>query len=127
MSAGGVTPWSIVYAPDPLPNAVPPSPAKCFAVASTPLSCRPSMIVSLRMTSDGSSPKLSYVRPQRSSRATHRHGAKAHGTPVDFVSTAVTIPACSTSAGSCMAPRPMLCGNSVAPSTLLWPWTASTP
>ena len=39
-------------------------------------------MVSIDVTSAGSSPKRSYVRPQRSSRATHRQGAKSHGMPV---------------------------------------------
>src|ERR1700742_1301076 len=90
-SASGVMPWSILYEPVvEEPYVVPPSPAKCFAVASAPLSWRPSMTPSLAITSAGSSPKLSYVRPQRSSRETHRQGEYAHGTPVAFISAAAT-------------------------------------
>ena len=42
----------------------------------------PSIAVSISRTSRGSSPNDSYVRPQRSSRATQMHGAKAHWGPV---------------------------------------------
>ena len=47
------------------------------------------MIVSIWETSAGSSPKLSYVRPHRSSRATQTHGPKLHGMPVARTSSAV--------------------------------------
>ena len=78
-------------------------------------------------TSAGSSPYPSYARPQRSSRTTHRHGAKSHGMPVARTSVAVTSPVRLARSGSRVAPMPMLCGRIVAPTTLLWPWTASTP
>ena len=85
------------------------------------------MIVSMEITRPGSSPKLSYVRPQRASRDTQTHGENAHGMPVARVSSAVTWPIRSTSRGSRVAPRPMLCGKTVAPSRFPWPWTESTP
>ena len=40
-----------------------------------------------------------------------------------FVARAIS----STSSGSLAAPRPMLCGNTVAPNTAPFPCTASTP
>ncbi len=73
------------------------------------------MIVSIWVTSAGSSPKLSYVRPHRSSRATQTHGPKLHGMPVARTSSAVASPTFLTRAGSRVAPRPMLCGKTVAP------------
>src|SRR5580765_6326095 len=54
-------------------------------------------------------------------------GPKSQRIPVAFISRAVAVQTCWTSAGSCVAPRPTFCGNIVAHSTLLWPWTASTP
>ena len=50
---------------------------------------KPSISVSISSTRRGSSPNDSYVRPQRSSRATQRHGANAHCGPVARVSSAV--------------------------------------
>ena len=85
------------------------------------------MAVSIVMTRPGSSPKLSYVRPQRRSLATHTHGANTHWGPVARVSVAVTCSTRSTSRGSRVAPSPMLWGNTVAPTRLPWPWTESTP
>ncbi len=41
------------------------------------------------------------------------------------ISAAVACAILRISAGSRIAPRPTLCGNSVAPTILLWPWTAS--
>lgn len=133
-----VTPWSILYAPvvdD--PYVVPPSPTKCFAVASTwlfwsswlpsALPCMPVITVAIAFTRAGSSLKPSYARPQRSSRTTQTQGAKSHGMPVARTSVAVSSPARRDSSGSRVAPMPMLCGRSVAPITLLCPCTASTP
>jgi hypothetical protein len=54
-------------------------------------------------------------------------GAKLHCGPLARVSSAVMCSTSRTSAGSRVAPRPMLCGNTVAPSRLPWPWTESTP
>ena len=71
--------------------------------------------------------KLSYVRPQRSSRATAMHGAKFQSMPVPAISRAVTRETVSTSSGLREQPRPMWCGKIVAPLTAPWPWTASTP
>ena len=47
--------------------------------------------------------------------------------PDALTSSAVASPMRRMSAGSCVAPRPMLCGKIVALGRLLWPWTASTP
>jgi hypothetical protein len=47
--------------------------------------------------------------------------------PVARTSSAVTRPISSTSLALRVAPSPMLCGNTTAPITLLWPCTASTP
>src|SRR4051794_34492475 len=77
--------------------------------------------------SSGVSPKDSYVRPHRSLRATHRQGAKSQSTPVPETSSATARPTRCASAGSRVAPSPMLCGKIVAPTTLLWSCTASTP
>jgi hypothetical protein len=85
------------------------------------------MAVSILMTRPGFSLKLSYVRPQRRSLATQTHGANTHWGPVARVSMAVACSICSTSRGLRVAPRPMLCGNTVAPTRLPWPWTESTP
>src|SRR5919199_1076106 len=57
---------------------------------------------------DGSSPKLSYVRPHRSLRATHRHGANVQSMPVPATSSATVCPICCTSAGSRVAPSPFI-------------------
>ena len=55
------------------------------------------------------------------------HGAKAQLMPVARTSSAVTRSIFSTSAALRVQPSPMLCGKIDAPSTLLWPCTASTP
>src|SRR5207248_2969617 len=58
------------------------------------------------------------------------HGHDRGERPIDSghpTSLAVTVPMRSIRSGSCAAPSPMLWGNSVAPITLLWPWTASVP
>ena len=118
-----------------VPYFVSPSPAKCFAVASTrSLSFswpgppwKPSIAVSMRSTSAGSSPKPSYVRPQRSSWAEQMHGANVHCGPLARVSSAVTCSTARTSPGSRLAPSPMLCGKTVAPYMLPSPWTESMP
>ena len=121
-----VLPWSS-------PPVVPPSPMKCLAVASTEpgalseVPCSPVTIVASWLASSGFSPNDSYVRPHRSLRATHRHGAKSQSMPVPETSSAVARPICCTRAGLRVAPRPMLCGKIVAPCTLLCPCTASTP
>ena len=84
------------------------------------------MIVAIGPTNAGFSPKLSYVRPHRSSWATQTQGRS----PTECRWPAPLprwLPDLFTSAGSRVAPRPMLCGNTVAPSTLPCPWTASTP
>ena len=47
--------------------------------------------------------------------------------PVAAVSAAVAAPIRRISAGSRIAPSPILCGKSVAPTMLLAPWTASVP
>ena len=78
-------------------------------------------------TSSGVSPKLSYVRPQRSSRATATQGENVQSIPVAATSSAVARATRSTSEASRVQPRPTLCGKMTAPTTLLWPWTASTP
>ena len=85
------------------------------------------MIVSIWSTSAGSSPYDSYERPQRSSRVTQRHGENAQVAPVARVSVAAISPSSFTSAGSRVAPMPMLCGNTVAPTRLLSPCTESSP
>jgi hypothetical protein len=85
------------------------------------------MMVAIEETRSGVSPNDSYVRPQRSLRATQRQGAKSQSMPVPDTSSAVARPMFWTSAGFRVAPRPMLCGKIVAPTTLLCPWTASTP
>ena len=54
-------------------------------------------------------------------------GANVQATPVDKTSSAITSPMLLISSSLPVAPRPMLCGNKVAPITLLWPWTASVP
>ena len=87
----------------------------------------PSIATAILLTSRGSSPNDSYVRPQRSSRATQMHGANAHCGPDARVSCAVTSAMRLTSFGSRVAPRPMLCGKTVAPIRLAWPCTESTP
>src|SRR4051794_12056951 len=130
-----VTPWSTVYEPVvDEPYEVPPSPRKCLAVARTlvffdsaPLPCRPSMMVCSWSTSAGSSPKDSYERPQRSSLVTQTQGENAHVTPVARVSVAVICPSFLTLTGSRVAPRPMFCGKTVAPTRLLSPCTESSP
>src|SRR3954451_11422258 len=101
---------------DPVPYVVRPSPAKCFAVARTrsgSLSWRgapwkPSIAVSIRSTSAGSSPKDSYVRPQRSSRATQMHGANAHCGPVVRVSSPAKCSTSRTGHGARAAGSPVL-------------------
>lgn len=47
--------------------------------------------------------------------------------PVAASASAVARPMRSTSSAARVAPRPMWWGNSVAPCTLLCPWTASIP
>ena len=47
--------------------------------------------------------------------------------PVARTAFAVAAPMSRISFGLRAAPSPILCGNSVAPGTLLWPWTASVP
>ena len=81
----------------------------------------------MRITRSGSSLKLSYVRPQRSSRAAQMQGENVHCGPLARVSSAVISAIFRTSFGSRVAPRPMLCGNTVAPSALPFPCTASMP
>ncbi len=55
------------------------------------------------------------MRPQRSSRATHRQGANVQSTPVAETSLATARPISSASAGFLVAPSPMLCGKIVDP------------
>jgi hypothetical protein len=61
------------------------------------------------------SPNASYVRPHRSSRATATTGAKGKSAPTPADSSATARATSSTNPGSRVAPRPMLCGNTVAP------------
>src|ERR1700750_2759295 len=82
---------------------------------------KPEISVFILLTSAGSSPNDSYVRPQRISRATQMHGAKPHCGPVARVSAAVTAPSCWVSDGSRVDPLPMSCGKMVAPAMLLSP------
>ncbi len=55
------------------------------------------------------------------------HGAKVHCGPLARVSDAVTCSTSLTRAGSRVAPRPMLCGNTVAPYMFPSPCTESMP
>ena len=67
------------------------------------------------------------MRPQRISCGTVTHGANAHWMPVARTSSAVTRSTFSTSAALRVQPSPISCGKITAPSTLLWPCTASMP
>ena len=118
------------------PSVVPPSPRKCLAVAkiwlgprkSLPLPCRPSIIaLPSLLTSSGSSEKPSYALPQESFWGTAMVGANVQTTPVLKTSKATASPISLMSSGLWVAPRPILCGNKVAPLILLCPWTASVP
>ena len=54
-------------------------------------------------------------------------GGERPAAPVPATSRAVTRAAFSTRSGLRVAPRPMLCGKTTAPSTSPSPWTASMP
>ena len=54
-------------------------------------------------------------------------GAKVQGMPVASISRAAALPTFSASSGLRVQPMPMLCGNTVAPLTKAFPWTASVP
>ena len=54
-------------------------------------------------------------------------GENVQSIPVAATSSAVARATRSTSAASRVQPRPMLWGKTTAPTTLLWPWTASMP
>src|SRR5437016_3507789 len=60
-------------------------------------------------------------------RATAALGENAQSSPVTRTSRAVISSMPRMSAGSRVAPGPMLCGKIVAPGMLLWPCTASVP
>ncbi len=81
--------------------------------------CSPVTMEAIDAGRSGVSPNDSYVRPHRSSRATHRQGAKFQSIPVPDTSSATARPIRSARPGSRVAPRPMLCGKIVAPATLL--------
>ena len=77
--------------------------------------------------SSGSSPKVSFTRPQRKSRAMHSTGEKVQAQPVPLISRAVARATAVQSASSHEQESASCVGNIVALYSIECPWMASMP
>ncbi len=94
--------------------------AKCFALAITCV-CAPSTNAApMRPRWSGSSPYVSWARPQAGWRRTLITGARITLAPLALASSPIATPTRRSSSGSQVAPRAMPTGNAVA-------WPARTP
>ena len=102
-------------------------PRRSGAARSAP--CRPRMNAAPELGRRAPDPRRSPRRSGPSARPAgpRRPARSPSGCRSPTISTAVARPMRSTRSASPAAPSPTLCGKIVAPTTLSWPWTASTP